>query len=83
MIVGGFIWKGVPYILKKFDDTTNLFVNSLTSQQTLFKEELGNISHDFLKQVTESNAWHATFNIRQEEHGKKIEEIISIISQRK
>ena len=83
MIVAGFIWKGIPYLLQKFDETTALFALTIANQQSLFKEELGKISHDFLKQVTESNTWHTTFNVRQEEHGKKIEEIIAIISQRK
>jgi len=83
MIVAGFIWKGIPYLLQKFDETTLLFSKALTSQQVLFKEELEKISRDFLKQVTESNTWHTTFNVRQEEHGKKIEEIITIISKRK
>ena len=90
MIVAGFIWKGIPYLLKKFDETTLLFAKALIAQQTLFKEELEKISRDFLKQVTESNAWHTTFNIRQEEYGrrqedhwKKIEEIIALISKSK
>ena len=82
MIVAGFIWKGIPYLLQKFDETTLLFSKALTSQQVLFKEELAKISHDFLQQIKETNTTHTVFHIRQEEQGKKIEEIYAIISRK-
>ena len=76
MIVAWFIWKGIPYLLKKFDDTTILFASTLKDQQELFSKEIDKISQTFLSQIEKSNSRH-------DKHSQQLDEIKHILIKKK
>ena len=90
LIVWGFIWKGVPYLLKKFDDVVLTFANSLKELQETHRKDMETISAVFLAQIKESNLNHQItqnqikeFSLIHNETAKNIQEIKDFIKNNK
>lgn len=64
-----FIYKGIPYAVKKFDDILTTFQAMQTTQHIFFKEELQKISQTFISQIENSKASH-------ESHDRKLSQIL-------
>ena len=72
MIVWGFIWKWVPYLINLFSEMRKDFLQALKSQQDTFEKTLQIISDDFVKRVEKSDVWH-------EKHQSELNEIKNIL----
>jgi len=48
MIIGGFIWKGIPYLTKAFENIVEKFLITLEKMQINYKEELKEIRETFI-----------------------------------
>ena len=72
MIVWGFIWKWVPYLINLFSEMRKDFLQALKSQQDTFEKTLQTISDDFIKRVEKSDIWH-------EKHQIELNEIKNIL----
>jgi len=84
MIVLSFIWKGIPAIVKKFDDMQTLhrqeskelhaeFQSNFDKQRTTFETTMDNVVTTFNSQISKSNDWH-------EKHQNGLAEIKLLIS---
>ena len=76
MMVWGFIWKGIPYLINLFSEIRKDFLLALKSQQDTFERTLKTISDDFVKRVEKSDNWH-------EKHQEELIEIKSILTNKK
>lgn len=76
MIVWGFIWKWVPYLINLFSEIRKDFLQALKSQQDIFEKTLKTISDDFIKRVEKSESWH-------EKHQNELNEIKDILTKKK
>lgn len=83
MIVGGFIYKWVPYLLKKFDDVTVMFANTIKQLQETHREDMKILSDVFISQIKESNWNHLITHSNQAITHSKLEEIKTIVSKKK
>ena len=72
MIVWGFIWKWVPYLINLFSEIRKDFLQALKSQQDTFEKTLQTILDDFIKKVEKSDTWH-------EKHQSELNEIKNIL----
>ena len=72
IIVWGFIWKWVPYLINLFSEMRKDFLQALKSQQDTFEKTLQTISNDFIKRVEKSDVWH-------EKHQNELSEIKNIL----
>lgn len=72
IIVWGFIWKWVPYLINLFSEMRKDFLQALKSQQDTFEKTLQTISDDFIKRVEKSEVWH-------EKHQSELSEIKNIL----
>ena len=72
MIVWGFIWKWVPYLINLFSEIRKDFLQALKSQQDTFEKTLQIILDDFIKRVEKSDTWH-------EKHQSELNEIKNIL----
>ena len=72
MIVWGFIWKWVPYLINLFSEMRKDFLQALKSQQDTFEKTLQTILDDFIKRVEKSDTWH-------EKHQSELNEIKNIL----
>ena len=72
MIVWGFIWKWVPYLINLFSEIRKDFLQALKSQQDTFEKTLQIILDDFIKKVEKSDTWH-------EKHQSELNEIKNIL----
>ena len=72
MIVWGFIWKWVPYLINLFSEIRKDFLQALKSQQDTFEKTLQTILDDFIKRVEKSDTWH-------EKHQSELNEIKNIL----
>ena len=72
MIVWGFIWKWVPYLINLFSEIRKDFLQALKSQQDTFEKTLQTILDDFIKRVEKSDTWH-------EKHQSELSEIKNIL----
>ena len=70
IIVGWWVRKWIPFIIKRFDKMNEDFRISLKSQQETFERTLRSISDDFIKQIQKSESWH-------ERHDQKLDEILN------
>ena len=75
MIVWGFIWKWVPYLINLFSEMRKDFLLALKSQQETFEKTLKTISDDFIKKVEKSESWH-------EKHQSELNEIKNILTKK-
>ena len=75
LIVVGFIWKWIPFIVKEFTEINTNFLIAVKEQQELFKTTLQSISDDFVKRVEASERWHET-------HSKQLDEIKNILAKK-
>ena len=76
MIVWGFIWKWVPYLINLFSEIRKDFLLALKEQQETFEKTLKIISDDFVKRVEKSEIWH-------EKHQNELSEIKDILTKKK
>lgn len=76
IIVWGFIWKWVPYLINLFSEMRKDFLQALKSQQDTFEKTLQTISDDFIKRVEKSDIWH-------EKHQNELSEIKNILTKKK
>lgn len=67
-----FIYKWLPFMVKRFDEVLQTFKEMQNNQHAFFKEELEKISATFITQVESSKSWH-------ESHNAKLEEIKQLI----
>lgn len=72
LIVGGFIWKWIPFIIAQFEKQQTTFIETLKELQTAHREDMDTISQVFIAQIKESNANHLIT------HGK-LDEIKNLI----
>lgn len=68
-----FIYKGLPFMVKKFDEVLTTFKEMQNAQHLFFKEELQKISSTFISHVDNSRTWN-------ESHDRKLDEIRNIVS---
>lgn len=82
-IIVGFIRKWIPYILTKFEQANQNFINTLNAQQEnfnkamreqqdTFKDTLKTISEDFVRKIEGSEIWH-------QNHNQKLESIVELL----
>ncbi len=76
MIVGGFIWKGIPYLLEKYDKTTESFVTTLKELQTAHNENIHSMNTTFLAHIEKNDNGHQVIH-------SKLDEIRVLIEDRK
>lgn len=86
MIVWGFIWYGVPFIAKKFDDITMMFSKSLEDMLKSHRIDMDIIKEVFIAQIKESNLNHQItqaqireFTVLHNDTHKKIDEIKDLL----
>jgi hypothetical protein len=80
MIIGGFIWKGIPYIVSRFDAVllkidkiVDTFKITMDEAINSHRRDMDTISGVFIAQIKESNSNHS---ITQEQL-KELKEMIS------
>lgn len=69
-----FIYKGIPFAIKKFDEVLMTFQKMQESQQKFFREELQKISDTFINNMLTHNqinkehvAWHRSHDVKLDE----------------
>ena len=82
VIVGGFILKGIPYMVNRFEQIIKDFNITMKEQQTTFERSLNKISEDFLLKITKSEQSHERIINQLLENWKIIKEIKDIVSKK-
>ena len=75
LIIAGFLKYGIPFFVKKFEDMSLVFSNTLKEMQAAHREDMNTISEVFITQIKESNTNHTITHA-------KLEEIKTIINKK-
>ena len=67
LIVGGFIWKGIPFIVSKFETMGTLFLQTLEKQQKIFSEDLQKITEVYMSEIKHNNDRYQALNTKLDE----------------
>jgi hypothetical protein len=58
---------GIPFFVKKFEDMSVVFANTLKDMQAAHREDMNTISEVFITQIKESNMNHTITHSKLEE----------------
>lgn len=61
------VWKGIPYLLEKYDKTTETFISTLEKMQNAHNENIKTMNESFLLHIEKNDNGHQVIHWRLDE----------------